>query len=67
VTRTFVRLTARTLEDQLDVIEDLGAGVPRLHTIPSCPGLVLGCVGLVDRDPKPENMKAPLVAPAEVA
>jgi hypothetical protein len=62
VTRTFVRLHARPLEEQLKVIEEMGAGVPVLHTIPSCPGLVLGCVEIVER-----NNEAPPVAPAEVA
>lgn len=62
MTRVFVRLHARPLEEQLEHIEALGAGVPRLHTIPSCPGLVLGCVELVER-----NNEAPSVAPDEVA
>ena len=55
MTRTFLRLRARPLEEQLETIEQLGAGVPRLHTIPSCPGLVLGCVELVERDVKPDD------------
>ena len=58
MTRTFIRLGGDTLERHLDRLEEMGACAPKLHAIPSYPGLVVGGVEIVDRDVKTESTSA---------